>query len=100
MATSSTSIAVMWNEVSPIDQNGVIIAYEITYTPPEYFTGNIGINSINVSGSDLSIYLIGFQDYVIYSIQVRAYTREGPGPYSNHKLTPEESKFRKLNLSF
>ena len=45
---------------------------------------------------------IGLQEYVNYSIQIRAYTREGPGPYSNPiiELTLEDSKFRKLNLLF
>ena len=102
MAATSTSIAVMWNEVSPIDQNGVIIVYEITYIPLQNFTGTIGINSTNVSGSDLSVSLIGLQEYVNYFIQVRAYTREGPGPYSNSmiELTLEDSKFKKLNSSF
>ena len=95
MATNSTSIAVMWNEVPPINQNGVIMAYEITYTPLENFTGVIGINSTNVSGSDLSVSLVGLQEYVNYSIQVRAYTSEGPGPYSTPviQLTLEDSKF-------
>ena len=95
MAITSTSIAVMWNEVSPIDQNGVIMAYEITYTPLENFTGVIGINSTNVSGSDLSVSLVGLQEYVNYSVQVRAYTSEGPGPYSTPviQLTLEDSKY-------
>ena len=94
MATTSTSIAVMWNEVPPINQNGVIMAYEITYTTFENFTGVIGINSTNVSGSDLSVSLIGLQEYVNYSIQVRAYTSEGAGPYSTPvvQLTLEDSK--------
>ena len=94
MANTSTSINVMWSEVPPIDQNGVIIAYEITYTPLENFTGVIGTNSTNVPGSDLSVGLVGLQEYVNYSIQVRAYTSEGPGPYSNPviQLTLEDSK--------
>ena len=102
MANSSTSIDVMWDEVPPIEQNGVITAYEITYIPLENFTGTIGINSTNVSGSDLSVFLIGLQEYVNYSIQVRAYTSVGPGPYSNSmiELTLEDSKFKKLNSSF
>ena len=58
------------------------MAYEITYTPLENFTRVIGIISTNVSGSDLSVYFVGLQEYVNYSIQVRAYTSEGPGPYS------------------
>ena len=59
----------------------------------------IGINSTNVSGSDLSVSLVGFQEYVNYSIQVRAHTIEGPGPYSNPviQLTLEDSKFIKNN---
>ena len=95
MATTSTSIAVTWNEVSPNEQNGVIIAYEITYTPLESFTEAIGINSTNVSGSYLSVSLVGLQEYVNYFIQVRAYTSEGPGPYSALviQLTLEDSKF-------
>ena len=95
MTASSTSIDVMWYEVPPIDQNGVIMAYEITYTPLENFTGVIGINSTNVSGSDLSVSLVGLQVYVNYSIQVRAYTIEGPGPYNNPviQITLEDSKF-------
>ena len=94
MANSSTSIRVSWNEVPPIDQNGVIMAYEITYTPLENFTGVIGLNSTNVSGSDLSVSLVGLQEYVNYSILVRAYTSEGPGPYSTPviQLTLEDSK--------
>ena len=74
------------------------MAYEITYTPLENFTGFIGINSTNVSGSDLSVSLVGFQEYVNYSIQVRAYSIVGPGPYSNPviQLTLEDSKFIKI----
>ena len=61
MTASSTSIDVMWYEVPPIDQNGVIMAYEITYAPLENFTGDIGINSTNVSGSDLSVTLVALE---------------------------------------
>ena len=71
------------------------MAYEITYTPLENFTGVIGINSTNVSGSDLSVSLVALQEYVNYSIQVRAYTSEGLGPYNNPviPITLEDSKF-------
>ena len=95
MTASSTYIDVMWYEVPPIDQNGVIIAYEITYTPLENFTGLIGINSTNVSGSYLSVSLVGLQEFVNYSIQVRAYTIVGPGLYSNRviQITLDDRKF-------
>ena len=73
------------------------MAYEITYTPLENFTGVIATNSANVSGSDLSVSLVGLQEYVNYSIVVRAYTSEGPGPYSSPmiQLTLEDSKYLK-----
>ena len=100
MSTSSTSVDIMWYEVPPIDRNGVIIATEITYIPLEKFTGVIGINSTNVSGSDLSVSLVALQEYVNYSVQVRAYTIEGPGPFSNPvlQLTLEDSKFKTIIL--
>ena len=48
-----------------------------------------------MSGSDQAVSLIGLQEYVNYSILVRAYTSEGPGPYSNPvlQITLEDSKF-------
>lgn len=73
----------MWNELPQIDQNGVIIAYEITYIPLKSFEGAIGVNSTNTSGSDLAASLVGLQEYVNYSIAVRAYTIIGPGPDSS-----------------
>ena len=92
MAASPTSIDVMWNIVPPIDQNGVITMYEIEYIPLNDFGGQISGNVSNVSGSVLNITLLYLQEYVNYIISVRAYTSEGPGPYSNpeYELTEEE----------
>ena len=94
MATSPTSINVMWNIVPPIDQNGVITMYEIQYIPLNDFGGQISGNVSNVSGSGLNITLLHLQEYVNYSISVHAYTSEGPGPYSNpeYELTEEDSE--------
>ena len=81
MATSATSITVMWEEVPPIDQNGVITMYEVLYVPLETFDGAIGPLSVNVS--ECVTNLTDLQEYVNYTISVRAYTSGGAGPYSD-----------------
>ena len=92
MATSPTTISVTWAEVNPIDQNGVIITYEVQYEPLETFQGQIMTNPENTS--EFSFNLIDLQEYVNYTITVRAYTIIGPGPYSDPItiLTLEDGK--------
>ena len=89
MATSPTSIAVMWGEVLPRDQNGVITAYEVAYTALETF-GRVA-ETVNVSGSIMSVDLTGLHEFVNYTISVRAFTDVGAGPYTDPvtKLTHE-----------
>ena len=79
---SSTSIMVTWGPVPVIDQNGIITGYEVMYEPLETFGENISTLTVNVSGSDLSTLLMELQEFVNYSISVRAYTIIGPGLYS------------------
>ena len=82
MAESSTTIAVMWEEVPPIDQNGVITEYEVMYTPLETFGGTLQSVTVTVLEPERSVNLTGLQEYVNYDISIRAFTNEGPGPYS------------------
>ena len=91
-ANSSTTIAVMWDEVVPIDLNGVITMYEVMYTPLEDFDGTIMTRTTNVT--DLSVLLMDLEEYVNYSISVRAFTNAGAGPYSDPEtvLTNEDGK--------
>ena len=93
MVTSATSITVMWEEVPPIDQNGVITMYEVLYVPLETFHGAIGPLSVNVTGCVTNV--MNLQEYVNYNISVRAYTSVGTGPYSEEVtiMTDEDSKF-------
>ena len=79
MSTSPTSVEVMWNEVPAIDQNGIITVYEVMYTPLNTFGGQISANTTNVSGSEIMVTLSYLQEFVNYSISVRAYTSVGPG---------------------
>ena len=80
MATSPRSITVMWEEVVPIDQNGVITMYQVLYQPLETFGGAIGPLTVNVT--ELTADLTDLEEYVNYTVSVRAYTSAGEGPYS------------------
>ena len=77
---SSTEILVSWDEVPAIDQNGIIILYEVQYEPLMTFGGQLMTMTMNTSNT--SIVLGGLQEYVGYNITVRAYTSVGPGPFS------------------
>ncbi len=84
MASSSTTIEVRWSEVEPINQNGIITSYEVEYTPLNDFDGQISSNSTLVNGSVFIVSLENLEEYVNYSITVRAFTREGSGPASDN----------------
>ena len=71
----------MWEEVVPIDQNGVITMYQVLYQPLETFGGAIGPLTVNVT--ELTADLTDLEEYVNYTISVRAYTSAGEGPYSD-----------------
>ena len=77
---SSTEILVSWDEVPAIEQNGIILLYEVQYEPLVTFDGELMTMSMNTSNT--SIVLGGLQEYVEYNITVRAYTSVGPGPFS------------------
>ena len=80
-AISPTEIMVTWDIVPEIDQNGVITMYEVLYVPLETFDGAIGPLSVNVTGRMTT--LTDLQEYVNYTISVRAYTSVGAGPYGD-----------------
>ena len=77
---SSTEITVNWEEVPMIDQNGIIINYEVQFEPLQ-FTGELETETIITTNLTASI--TGLEEYVQYNISVRAYTSVGPGPYSD-----------------
>ena len=81
MAISSTEIEVSWEEVPAIDENGIIIVYEVQYEPLQTFGDQISNNITNTTY--LNTTLTGLQEYVEYNISVRAYTSVGPGQYSD-----------------
>ncbi len=83
MPISATIVSVQWEAVERIERNGEIIVYEITYTPQQTFGGSIGEEAKNVSGSELSTNITGLQEFLNYSISIRAYTSIGAGPDSD-----------------
>ena len=58
--------------------------YEIKYEPLEC---DSIIEYVNTTGPVLMMTLSGLEEYVEYNITVRAYTSEGPGPYSDPPVT-------------
>ena len=98
MAVSTTIISVTWDMVPPIDQNGIITMYEVMYQPLETFNGNISTQTINVSGTEMSVFQIELQEFVNYTISVRAYTSVGAGPYSDEVtvLTLQDGKYNDI----
>ena len=79
---SSKSIYVTWEEIPPIDRNGIITLYEVLYVPFKLETFDEAISADIVNTTDLSYLLVNLQEYVSYNISVRAYTSVGSGPYS------------------
>lgn len=79
-AVYSTEIAVWWQHVPPIHQNGIITTYEVLYHK------KISRTSKSVLSGNTSITLRNLEILTTYSITVRAYTDVGPGPESDPPL--------------
>ena len=83
---SPTEILVTWDVVPLIDQNGIITLYEVLYVPLETFNETIQAITREVNGTEMSITLTDVQEFVNYTISVRAYTIMGEGPYSEEVM--------------
>ena len=81
ITVAPTSVNVSWNQLPNTSRNGIIIAYEVAYTW-SLGNGQLATNSVNTSGAQNQLMLNMLQECVQYSISVRAYTSQGPGPYS------------------
>ena len=81
LTSSSTAILVTWDLVPEIDRNGIITQYEVEFnqsTFSEISTSNL----TTTNGPQLMVELEGLEEYVEYSVRIRAYTSVGPGPFS------------------
>ena len=70
------------------------MAYEVLYDPLETFGGQLQSQTLN--STNLSAYLTELEEFVNYSISVKAYTSVGSGPYSEriYAKTLEDSNLR------
>uniref|UniRef100_A0A452F1Q6 Sidekick cell adhesion molecule 2 n=1 Tax=Capra hircus TaxID=9925 RepID=A0A452F1Q6_CAPHI len=77
LATTSSSMLVRWNEVPESDRNGLVLGYKVLYkekdsdAPPRFW--------LVEGNSSRSAQLTGLGKYVLYEIQVLAFTRIGDG---------------------
>uniref|UniRef100_A0A8C6MIQ1 Sidekick cell adhesion molecule 2 n=1 Tax=Nothobranchius furzeri TaxID=105023 RepID=A0A8C6MIQ1_NOTFU len=80
-ATTSSSILVRWGEVQEADRNGLILGYKVVYKEKDSDTTP---NFWAVEGNNThSVQLSGLGKYVLYEIQVLAFTRIGDGRSSS-----------------
>ena len=95
---SSTAIRVSWDPVTAIDQNGVITRYEVEYNQTRFSEVSM-YNTTTVDSTTLMVDLTGLEEYVEYSIRVRAYTSVGAGPYSDVVTITTNEDCKKINVT-
>ncbi|OCT60398.1 hypothetical protein XELAEV_18046417mg [Xenopus laevis] len=80
LATTSSSILVRWSEIPEPERNGLILGYKVLYKEKDSDTST---HFWLVEGnSSRSVQLSGLGKYVLYEIQVLAFTRIGDGAAS------------------
>ncbi|XP_053710693.1 protein sidekick-2 isoform X6 [Synchiropus splendidus] len=76
-ATTSSSVLVRWSEVPEPDRNGLILGYKVVYKEKD---SDSPLHFWVVEGNAThSVQLTGLGKYVLYEIQVLAFTRIGDG---------------------
>ena len=95
ITTAPTSVNVCWDQLPNTARNGMVIAHEVKYSWP---LGNdqLGTIYVNTSGTSNQVVLNRLQECVQYNISVRAYTSQGPGPFS--EAVCDSSLNRKLMI--
>ena len=101
LTVSSTAILVTWDPVPEISRNGIITQYEIEVNQST-FDEIPSTRLTTTNGSVLMVELRGLEEYVEYTIRVRAYTSEGPGPFSVARVnrTLEEGEWSGVKSNF
>ena len=61
-----------------MDKNGIITSYEVRYS-----YDNLEPQTQQMNGAELVTELNNLAEAELYSIEARAYTSVGPGPYSD-----------------
>ena len=76
------SVNVSWIMLECQDRHGNITVYEVRYTGLN-FGDNVNQTLNTSSGDETSLEVNGLEEFANYTIEVRAYTAVGPGPYSS-----------------
>ncbi|KAM9597745.1 protein sidekick-2 [Trichechus inunguis] len=81
LATTSSSMLVRWNEIPEADRNGLVLGYKVMYKEKD---SDAHPRFWLVEGnSSRSAQLTGLGKYVLYEVQVLAFTRMGDGSPSH-----------------
>ena len=83
--TSPSEISMSWSEVPLVNQNGIVMLYEVSYHPLEDYVDPLTLPAF-LNTTELTINLTGLYEFANYSVQIRAYTVAGPGPYSDQQF--------------
>lgn len=79
---SPSAISVSWSEVPDRDKNGNITKYEVEFNQT-YFQEIPYSQTVDVAGASSTDVLIeNLEEFVEYSVRVRAHTGIGSGPFS------------------
>ena len=81
LTISSTEIVVTWDPVREIERNGIIGRYEVQFNQSA-LSEISQVNFMETEATNLMLLLQNLQEFVEYSIAVRAYTSIGAGPFS------------------
>ena len=76
------SINISWIMLDCQDRHGIITMYEVRYTSSD-FGVNVDLTMNTTNGDETSLMVCGLEEFTNYTIEVRAYTAVGPGPYSD-----------------
>ena len=90
---SSRELFVTWSEVPDVDQNGIILRYEVEFKPTQSQSSR-DISVLPTESRDITV--SGLEIFTQYAIRVRAVTTIGSGPYSDEILaaTLEDGKHK------
>lgn len=80
-----------------INENGIIITYEVDYQPANRFNESTTVDVMNTTNT--TILLRNLHESIQYNITVRAFTAVGPGPFSSHVLSVTQEARKLLSRS-
>ena len=79
---TTTTINVTWNELACQDHRGVITHYEVRYNTSD-FNEDKSLTLNTTMGDDTCLMIENLEEFGNYTIEARAHTAAGAGPYSS-----------------